>query len=123
MLVLQPWEEEEAEERRAWREKGTGLEGYSLCPRKLWYHSRNETEKHGTVVESQADIEWLSLTRGGFLEEAMQTASCFGFQVIPESQGLLAFLVGPLKVRRQGAQNSSPRLQVRLTVPIRILIN
>ena len=121
--MLQPWEEEEAEERRAWREKGTGLEGYSLCPRKLWYHSRNETEKHGTVVESQADIEWLSLTRGGFLEEAMQTASCFGFQVIPESQGLLAFLVGPLKVRRQGAQNSSPRLQVRLTVPIRILSN
>ena len=123
MLVLQPWEEEEDEERRAWREKGTGLEGYSLCPRKLWYHSRNETEKHGTVVESQADIVWLSLTRGGFLEEVMLTASCFGFQVIPESQGLLAFLVGPLEVRTQGAQNSSPRLQVRLIVPIRILIN
>lgn len=52
----------------------------------------------------------------------MQTASCFGFQVIPESQGLLAFLVGPLEVRSQGAQNS-PRLQVRLIVPIRILIN
>ena len=121
--MLQPWEEEEDEERRAWREKGTGLEGYSLCPRTLWYHSRNETEKHGTVVESQADIVWLSLTRGGFLEEVMLTASCFGFQVIPESQGLLAFLVGPLEVRTQGAQNSSPRLQVRLIVPIRILIN
>ena len=98
------------------------MEGYSLCPRKLWYHFRNETEKHGSVVESQFDIEWLSLTRGGFLEEAMQTVSCFGFQVIPESQGLLAFLVGPLEVRSQGAQNS-PRLQVRLIVPIRILIN
>lgn len=121
--MLQPWEEEEAEERRAWREKGTVLEGYSLRPRKLWYHSRNETEKYGTVVELQADIVWLSLTRGGFLEEVMLTASCFGFQVIPESQGLLAFLVGPLEVRTQGAQNSSPRLQVRLTVPIRILIN
>lgn len=120
--MLQSWEEEEAEERRAWREKGTGLEGYSLCPRKLWYHCRNETQKHGTVVESQADIMWLSLTGGGFLEEVMQTASCFGFQVILESQGLLAFLVGPLEVRTQGAQNSSPHLQARLIVPIRVLI-
>ena len=35
LLMLQPWEEEEAEERRAWREKGTGVWGDSLCPRKL----------------------------------------------------------------------------------------
>lgn len=43
-------------------------------------------------------------------------ASCFGFQVILVSQGLLAFLVVSLKVRTKGDQRPSPLPQARTLI-------